>query len=79
MAIIVLKAVLEALKHVFYHVLGSMFEKMIEAVLQKRRKKRKRAHTKRLAVSSRDAPHVSDPVLGTCIILIRIDDSYADR
>lgn len=78
MATIVLKAVLEASKHIFYHILGSVFEKLLEAALRKRRKKRKKAHTKDLVpanftechtIRSCSIPCALNPVVGTCIIL----------
>ncbi|MEK7648309.1 MAG: hypothetical protein AAB400_00135 [Patescibacteria group bacterium] len=78
MAAIVLRTVLEILKHVFYHLLGSWFEKAIEAVLRKRRRKRKKSRTKELVAAPTtecytirlcdDSPAAS-PVAGMWIIL----------
>lgn len=86
MATIVLKAVLEASKHIFYHIMGNVFEKFLEAALRKRRKKRKKARTKDLVptdftechtIRSRNSPYVQRAVAGTCIILG--DPQYGER
>ncbi len=76
MAAIVLKAVSEALKHVFYHLLGSWFEKMLEAALRKRRRKRKKSRTKEFEASTTEChtirpcePEAPHSVVGTCFIL----------
>ena len=78
MAALVLKAVLDILKHVSYHLLGTLFEKMIEAALQKRRKKRKKARTNDLVhadytecytIRSCESLSALKTSYGTCIVL----------